>query len=53
MIEARSYFRGPPKEMPEQSEEDLMNEINDSDLDMLLEDLELEEEISNSDESMK
>ncbi len=30
-----------------------MNEINDSDLDMLLEDLELEEEISNSDESMK
>lgn len=30
-----------------------MNEINDSDLDMLLEDLALEEEISGSDESMK
>ncbi len=49
MIEGKSFFKGPPREQ-QQLEQDSLNEINDSDLDLLLEDLALEEEIS--DDSM-
>lgn len=52
-IEAKSSFKKTAQEYNRQEEEDCLNEINDSDLDLLLEELDLEEEISDSDMDLK